>query len=111
MDRQSGRPPMEQNVCCQGHTVAPRHNPLHFEGRNSRSFYLSALIRKALGIKANIEMLHLPREVFKSRRRHYTITVGERIPWQSLAGGTEAAATASRLRDLTYSISDHSSHV
>ncbi len=84
--------------------------PLHFQGRNSRSFYLSALIRKALGIKANIEMLHLPREVFKSRRHHYTITVGERIPWSSLSGGTEASATASRLRDLTYFISDHSSH-
>ena len=81
--------------------------PLHFDGKNSRSFYISAKLRQALGIKLNLEMIHLPREIFKSRHHHYTITAGKRISWESLRGGTQAAATAARLRDMTYSLSDH----
>lgn len=76
--------------------------PLHFDGRNSAAFYISAKLRQLLGIKVNIEMLHLPREIFKTRGKNFTITVGERIPWQTLAAGREAATTAARLRQLTY---------
>ncbi len=85
--------------------------PLYFDGHNSRSFYLTANLRRLLGIKFNIEMLHLPGEVFKSRHNHYTITAGERISWTSLRGGPEAVATAAGLRKKTYSLSDHLNHV
>lgn len=78
--------------------------PLHFEGRNSAMFYLSAKIRKLFGIKFNIEMINLPREVFKSRGKEYTVTVGDRIACHTLEGGRAGSATAARLRDLTYQL-------
>lgn len=89
-------------------TAALRHRrdivPLHFDGRNSAMFYLSAKLRKLLGIKFNIEMINLPREVFKSRGREYTVTVGHRIAYSTLVGGHACRATASHLRDLTYQL-------
>lgn len=78
--------------------------PLHFDGRNSAAFYIAAKLRALAGIKFNIEMLQLPREIFKTRGRRFGITVGRRIPWQTLAGGHEAAATAAHLRQLTYQL-------
>lgn len=94
--------------------MAIRHRrdiiPLHFDGRNSMSFYLSAKLRSTLGIKFNIEMLHLPREIFKSLHKRYTVTAGPRISYTQLAGGTSARATAARLRALTYSLSETSRH-
>lgn len=84
--------------------------PLHFDGHNSRSFYIAAKIRETLGIRLNLEMLHLPREVFKSRDKRYTVTVGRRISWETLKGGTHASETAARLRDLTYTLSEPNCH-
>jgi len=42
--------------------------PTFIEGQNSNFFYNLALWRKRLGIKANIEMLWLPDEMFKSHK-------------------------------------------
>ncbi len=41
--------------------------PVFIEGRNSNFFYNFANLRKRLGIKANLEMLFLPDEMFKQR--------------------------------------------
>jgi 1-acyl-sn-glycerol-3-phosphate acyltransferase len=41
--------------------------PVFIEGQNSRFFYNFARFRKRIGIKANIEMLFLPDEMFKQR--------------------------------------------
>ena len=41
--------------------------PVFIEGRNSKFFYRFANFRKKIGIKANIEMLFLPDEMFKQR--------------------------------------------
>ena len=41
--------------------------PVFVEGENSKFFYRFANWRKALGIKANLEMLFLPDELFKQR--------------------------------------------
>jgi len=42
--------------------------PVFIEGENSKFFYNFAMWRKRLGIKANIEMLFLPDEMFKARK-------------------------------------------
>lgn len=42
--------------------------PTFIEGQNSKFFYNFAMWRKRLGIKANIEMLFLPDEMFKSHK-------------------------------------------
>ena len=42
--------------------------PVFIEGENSKFFYNFEMWRKRLGIKANIEMLFLPDEMFKARK-------------------------------------------
>lgn len=66
-------------------TKAIRHKrdiiPVHIEGRNSEFFYNLARWRKRLGIKANLEMLYLPDEMFKQANKEITITIGKPIPY------------------------------
>jgi 1-acyl-sn-glycerol-3-phosphate acyltransferase len=54
-------------------TQAIDHNrmvqPVFIEGENSKFFYNFAKWRKRLGIKANIEMLFLPDEMFKANKK------------------------------------------
>jgi putative hemolysin len=54
--------------------------PVHIDGRNSDFFYNLAMWRKRLGIKANLEMLYLPDEMFRQREKHMRITFGRPIP-------------------------------
>jgi 1-acyl-sn-glycerol-3-phosphate acyltransferase len=55
--------------------------PVFIEGENSRFFYRFANFRKFLGIKANIEMLFLPDEMFK--QRGHTVKMHFGPPFQS----------------------------
>lgn len=50
--------------------------PAFFSGLNSSSFYNFARRRKKLGINFNIEMVLLPREVFRSAGKTFTLTFG-----------------------------------
>lgn len=76
--------------------------PLHFDGHNSASFYKAAQRRVRLGLRFNFEMLLLPREVFASRGKHFTVTCGHSIPWQSL--GKPCDAEAARIKDIVYNL-------
>lgn len=78
--------------------------PVHFDGRNTQSFYRLARWRKSLGLKFNYEMMLLPRELVHARSKTFTLTCGDVIPWQSLKGGPEAAAEAANLRRIVYSL-------
>lgn len=53
--------------------------PTFIDGTNSSFFYRLANIRKNLGIKANIEMLYLPNEMFKQRNKTLNIRFGKPI--------------------------------
>ncbi|HDZ40958.1 MAG TPA: glycerol acyltransferase [Bacteroidetes bacterium] len=55
--------------------------PVYFSGKNSNWFYKLSNFRKALGIKANIEMLYLPDEMFKQKNKDLHIVFGEAISW------------------------------
>jgi 1-acyl-sn-glycerol-3-phosphate acyltransferase len=57
--------------------------PAFFSGRNSNFFYNLSNIRKALGIKANIEMLYLPDEMFGQKEKDISLAFGKKIPWQT----------------------------
>jgi 1-acyl-sn-glycerol-3-phosphate acyltransferase len=57
--------------------------PVYFEAKNSKLFYRIASIRKKLHIKINIEMLLLPREMFKAGNSTFTIYIGKPIPRQT----------------------------
>lgn len=58
--------------------------PIFVEGRLSNLFYGLHRVRKALGVKANIEMLWLVDEMFAQHDRHFRIRVGEPIALSDL---------------------------
>lgn len=78
--------------------------PAHFSGQNSKFFYNFAKLRTKLGLRFNIEMIRLPKEVFLSKDKNYTITVGEPIAWQSLAHGSGARKQAEIIRATVYNL-------
>lgn len=78
--------------------------PLHFDGHNSTFFYRFAQLRNLLGIKANLEMALLPGELFKNKGKTFTVTCGERIPWQSFTSGEPLDYHAARVKQIIYNI-------
>lgn len=77
--------------------------PLHFSGRNRLRFYVAARLRKALGIKFNIEMILLPSELVASQRKKFKIRVGERLHWQQIVDGASMGHQAEQLRRMVSS--------
>lgn len=78
--------------------------PVYFSGHNSNFFYNFAKLRERAGIKFNIEMVYLPREVFRCQGASFDIFIGEQIDCTSLRGGTEATAQAQDIRSIVYSL-------
>lgn len=78
--------------------------PMHFSGCNSRFFYKFANLRKRLRIPFNLEMVLLPREVFGNENSIFEITIGERIPHDTLEGGRQGWATAQKIKETVYKL-------
>lgn len=76
--------------------------PIFVEGRLSNFFYRIAQARKALGIKANIEMLWLPDEMFSQQGRHFRLVVGDPIPVGELQRFGSLREQADEVRRKTY---------
>ncbi len=79
--------------------------PMYFSGRNSKRFYRIANIRKALGIKFNIEMCLLPDEMFRNRGTQFDIYIGEPIPYTSLTEEHTHAEWCRIIREKAYAAS------
>lgn len=77
--------------------------PIYFDARNSRFFYRFANWRKRLGIKFNIELIFLPKEMLKQSGSNLRFVVGQPIPWSSL-DARAPKQEAARLRDIVYSM-------
>lgn len=77
--------------------------PIYFDAHNSRFFYRFAKWRKKLGIKFNIELIFLPKEMIKQCGSTLHFIVGEPIPWNSL-DASHPKQEAARLRDIVYSM-------
>ena len=75
--------------------------PIYFDARNSRFFYRFAHWRKRLGIKFNIELILLPKEMLKQSGSTLRFTVGKPIAWSSL-DARAPRQEAARLRDIVY---------
>ncbi len=86
--------------------VATRRDvvPVFFDGRLSGFFYRLANFRKAVGIKANIEMLYLADEMFRQRGSHFRIAIGDPVPWQSLDDGASPRHHAMQLKEAAYKL-------
>lgn len=78
--------------------------PMFFSGENSKFFYNFAKLRSRLGLKFNIEMIRLPREVFLSRGREFSLFIGAPVSHTALKGGSDARETADRIRHIVYSM-------
>lgn len=78
--------------------------PVHISGKNTNFFYRLANIRKRLGIKANIEMLYLPDEMFKQKGENLTIRFGKPIAWESIKEQGTPEQWAIKIKEKSYEL-------
>jgi putative hemolysin len=78
--------------------------PVHIDGRNTNFFYNLARLRKKIGIKANIEMLFLPDEMFKQKNKTLSFTIGEPISYQNFDNTHTNVEWAQILKEKVYAL-------
>jgi hypothetical protein len=78
--------------------------PIFVEGRLSNFFYRLSRWRKALGIKANIEMLWLVDEMLAQKGRHFRIVVGEPIENKELQAFSSRSEQLRFVREKCYAL-------
>ena len=78
--------------------------PVFFEGRNSAFFYRLARLRKALGIKFNIEMMFLPHEMFRQKGARFDVYFGKPIDISSIDGSKNVNEWVREIRDTAYKL-------
>lgn len=81
--------------------------PIHVSGTCSNFFYRLSNFRKFLGIKANLEMFFLPNETYMHQNKHYTLTFGKPIPYDTFDKRFTPMEWAQHVKDHVYIISDH----
>lgn len=79
--------------------------PFYFHGRNTRLFYGINLVRRALGIKMNIELILLPREMFLKRNQTIRFKIGKPISWKTFDRSRTHMQWAQQVRDHVYKMS------
>lgn len=87
-------------------TEAVKHRrdvvPIFISGENSPFFYNLANFRKKTGLKANIEMLWLPKEAFGKKNASLTLKIGHPIPWQTFDKSKKPKEWAREVREKLY---------
>jgi 1-acyl-sn-glycerol-3-phosphate acyltransferase len=78
--------------------------PTFIDGANSNFFYNLANLRKKLGLKANIEMLYLPDEMFKQFDKTIHITFGAPIPYETFDKRHNYMGWANLVKKYVYSM-------
>ncbi len=78
--------------------------PTHIDGKNTNFFYNLSNFRKAIGIKANIEMLFLVDELFKQENATLKITFGPVIPYQTFDDRYTSMEWAELVREYSYKV-------
>lgn len=73
--------------------------PVYFDAHNSRFFYRFAKWRKRLGIKFNIELIFLPKEMIKQCGNTLRVIIGEPVAWNTL-DISKPRQEAARLRNI-----------
>lgn len=80
--------------------------PIHVTGRNSNFFYNLANFRKFLRIKANLEMFFLPNESYKHRNKHFVITFGKPIPYETFDSRHTPLEWAQLVKEHMYTLAE-----
>lgn len=79
--------------------------PVHFSGHNSERFYNVARMCKRLNLKVNLAMLFLVDEMYKNVGKHFTVTFGQPIPWQTFTDRSKTPAEwAQWVQDRVYEL-------
>lgn len=79
--------------------------PVHFSGQNSERFYNIARWCKRLNLKFNVAMLFLVDEMYKNVGKHFTVTFGQPIPWQTFTDKSKTSAQwAQWVQDRVYEL-------
>ncbi|MFV0482704.1 MAG: 1-acyl-sn-glycerol-3-phosphate acyltransferase [Bacteroidales bacterium] len=78
--------------------------PLYVDAQNSEFFYNLALNRKRWGIPWNIELLFLPKEMFKMTGGKIKLTFGKPIPFETFTSEKTPDQWAASVRDEVYSM-------
>lgn len=80
--------------------------PVYFSGKNSNWFYNLARLRKAIGLKANIEMLYLSDEMFKQKDKEIHLIIGEPLPWQTFDKSKTHIEWADWVKSKSYELAE-----
>ncbi|MBR5465225.1 MAG: acyltransferase [Alistipes sp.] len=78
--------------------------PIFVEGRLSNFFYNLSNLRKFFGVKANIEMLWLPDEMFAQHDRHFRLRVGVPISLEALQQAGTLKEQVAFVREKCYAL-------
>ena len=87
-----------KKAAASGRTIVP----VFVEGRLSDFFYRVDRIRKAVGIKFNIEMLWLPDEMFSQGGKHFRLVFGDPISVAELQRFGSLREQTEEIRRKTY---------
>lgn len=78
--------------------------PIYIDGKLSNFFYRLHKIRTFLRIKANIEMLYLPNELFKQRNKHFKFIIGSPIKSDYLDQDLNDVSMAQNIKSKVYDL-------
>lgn len=84
--------------------------PLYIDGELSNFFYRLSNFRKAIGIKANIEMLYLSNELFKQRDKTMRFVVGKPIEKDYLTSHLNDHDVAQNIKERVYDLKNQLLH-
>jgi putative hemolysin len=80
--------------------------PFHIYGSNSELFHFINRARKLVGIRANMELALLPREVFNKRDKTIRATIGKPISWRTFDTSRSHWEWAQEVRNHIYKLKD-----
>ena len=78
--------------------------PIMFCGRNSILFYTIYIFRQIFNINATIELLLLPREMFRKRNKTIKLKVGKPISYKSINSTLSHVEWAQKVQDEVYNM-------
>ena len=78
--------------------------PFYFYGQYSNLFYAINRIRRILGIKINLELILLPREMFLKRNETIRLKIGKPISWQKFDDSLTHIQWAQNVRAHIYNL-------
>ncbi len=80
--------------------------PFYIPTENSKTFYRVANWRRKLGVKANIELFWLSRELLKKKNKTLKIKFGKPISWQTFDASKTRHEWAAAVKKIAYQLGD-----